>query len=91
MIVYLNIENLTGENFGMSIKICTLYFEGKYRPDYVEKLYNGLKRHCTLPFEFICYSDNPNVKADVKPFILSGNVTGRTKDKIFTPESLFSL
>ncbi len=47
------------------IKICTLYFKGKYTPDYVEKLYNGLKRHCTLPFEFICYSDNPNVKADV--------------------------
>ena len=46
------------------IKICTLYFEGKYTPDYVEKLYNGLKKHCTLPFEFICYSDNPNVKAD---------------------------
>lgn len=47
------------------IKICTLYFEGKYTPDYVEKLYNSLKRNCTLPFEFICYSDNPNVKADV--------------------------
>ncbi len=46
------------------IKICTVYFEGKYTPDYVEKLYNGLKRYCTLPFEFICYSDNPNVKAD---------------------------
>ena len=48
----------------MSIKICTVYFEGKYSPDYVEKLYNGLKKYCTLPFEFICYSDNPNVKAD---------------------------
>ena len=47
------------------IKICTLYFEGKYTPDYVEKLYNSLKRNCTIPFEFICYSDNPNVKADV--------------------------
>tara|TARA_B100000212_G_scaffold190375_1_gene143521 strand:- start:1753 stop:2493 length:741 start_codon:yes stop_codon:yes gene_type:complete len=47
------------------IKICTLYFEGKYTPDYVEKLYNGLKRNCTIPFQFICYSDNPNVKADV--------------------------
>ena len=46
------------------IKICTLYFEGKYTPDYVEKLYNSLKRNCTIPFEFICYSDNPNVKAD---------------------------
>jgi phenylpropionate dioxygenase-like ring-hydroxylating dioxygenase large terminal subunit len=62
---YLNTETLIGENFGMSIKICCVYFEGKYTPDYVEKLYNGLKRHCTLPFEFICYSDNPNVKADV--------------------------
>ena len=63
--IYLNTETLIGENFGMSIKICCVYFEGKYTPDYVEKLYNGLKRHCTLPFEFICYSDNPNVKADV--------------------------
>ena len=63
--IYLNIEILIGENFGMSIKICTVYFEGRYTPDYVEKIYNGLKKYCTLPFEFICYSDNPNVKADV--------------------------
>ena len=47
------------------IKIFTVYFEGKYRPDYVTKLYHSLKRNCTIPFEFICYSDNPNVKADV--------------------------
>mgnify|MGYP001253479761 CR=1 FL=1 len=46
------------------IKIFTLYFEGKYTPDYVEKLYNSLKRNCSIDFEFICYSDNPNVKAD---------------------------
>lgn len=46
------------------IRICTVYFEGKYTPDYVEKLYNSLKRNSTIPFEFICYSDNPNVKAD---------------------------
>ena len=50
--------------YNQKIKICCVYFEGKYTPDYVEKLYNGLKKHCTLPFEFICYSDNPNVKAD---------------------------
>ena len=63
--IYLNIGTLIGESFGMSIKICTIYFEGKYTPDYVEKLYNSLKRNCTIPFEFICYSDNPNVKADI--------------------------
>ena len=57
------------------IKICTLYFEGKYTPDYVEKLYNSLKRNCTIPFEFICYSDNPNVKADVViPLVKHSNI-----------------
>ena len=55
----------TSTTNNQKIKICTLYFEGKYTPDYVEKLYNSLKRNCTIPFEFICYSDNPNVKADV--------------------------
>lgn len=63
--IYRNIETLTGEICGMSIKICTVYFEGKYTTDYVEKLYNSLKRNSTIPFEFICYSDNPNVKADI--------------------------
>ena len=55
---------MIGEDCGMSIKICTVYFEGKYTKDYVSKLYDGLKRHCTLPFEFMCYSDTKDVKAD---------------------------
>ena len=46
------------------IKIFTVYFEGKYRPDYVTKLYHSLKRNCKLPFEFICLSDT-DVEADV--------------------------
>lgn len=40
------------------IKIYCLYFEGKYSTDYIGKLYRGLKRNCTVPFEFICYSDS---------------------------------
>ena len=47
------------------IKICTVYFEGMYTPDYVSKLYRSLKRNTSIPFEFICLSDNPNVEADV--------------------------
>jgi len=47
------------------IKICTVYFEGLYTPDYVSKLYRSLKRNTSIPFEFICLSDNPNVEADV--------------------------
>ena len=47
------------------IKICTVYFEGLYTPDYVSKLYRSLKRNTSIPFEFICLSDNPNVEADI--------------------------
>ena len=46
------------------IKIYTVYFEGKYRPDYVTKLYHSLKRNCKVPFEFICLSDTKEVEAD---------------------------
>ena len=46
------------------IKICTVYFDGVYTPDYVSKLYKSLKRNSTIPFEFICLSDT-DVEADV--------------------------
>ena len=47
------------------IKICTTYFKGKYSPDYVSKLYRGLKKYSTIPFEFICLSDTKDVEADI--------------------------
>lgn len=47
-----------------SLKICTVYFEGMYSPDYIGKLYDSLKKHTTRDFEFICLSDNDTVKAD---------------------------
>ena len=47
-----------------SLKICTIYFEGMYSPDYVGRLYDSLKKHTTRDFEFICLSDNDTVKAD---------------------------
>ena len=47
------------------LKICTVYYEGFYTPDYVSKLYRGLKRNSTIPFEFICISDNKNIEADI--------------------------
>ena len=46
------------------IKIYTVYFKGKYRPDYVTKLYHSLKRNCKVPFEFICLSDTKEIEAD---------------------------
>ena len=47
------------------LKICTIYYDGFYTPDYVSKLYRSLKRNSTIPFQFICLSDNPNVEADI--------------------------
>lgn len=32
----------------------------KYSADYVNKLYNMCKRHCTLDFEFVCFTENPS-------------------------------
>lgn len=39
----------------------------KYNEDYVNRLYNMVSRHCTLPYEFVCLTDNskglnPNIK-----------------------------
>lgn len=47
------------------IKICTVYFQDQYTPEYIEKLYDSLKRNSIVDFEFICLSDTPNVKADL--------------------------
>ena len=35
------------------IKIFSLFYEGKYSPDYVTKLYRGLKRNIKVPFKYI--------------------------------------
>ena len=64
------------------IKIFCLYFQAldevykkpMYSTEYVEKLYNGFKKHCKVDFEFICYSDTP-VKADkVIPLPKNSNI-----------------
>ena len=49
------------------LKIYCVYFEGKYTPEYVERLYNGLKRNCKVDFEFICYSDTKVIADKVIP------------------------
>jgi hypothetical protein len=49
----------------------------KYSADYVNKLYNMVKRNCTLDYEFVCLTDdardiNPNVKIIPLPGGISG-------------------
>jgi len=47
------------------LKICTVYFEGFYKPDYVSKLYKSLRKNSSIPFQSVCITDNKNVEADV--------------------------
>ena len=46
------------------LKICTVYFDGFYTPDYVERLHDSLRKHSSIDFDFVCLSDT-DVKADV--------------------------
>lgn len=70
------------------LKICTVYFEGFYKPDYVTKLYRSLKRNSTIPFEFICLSDNNDIEADViLPYNHNSNIKKHWhKLKFFSPQ-----
>ena len=49
----------------------------KYSADYVNKLYNGVKRHCTLDFEFVCLTDDPRgINENIKILSLPGGISG---------------
>lgn len=49
----------------------------KYSADYVNRLYNMVKRNCTLDFEFACLTDNANgINPDIKIIPLPGNLQG---------------
>ena len=54
------------------IKIFCLYYEGKYSTDYVANLYNSLKKHCDVDFEFVCYSDSDVLADRVIPLKQNG-------------------
>jgi hypothetical protein len=43
------------------INVCCVYYGDKYKPEYVQKLYNMVKRHLTIPFEFYCFTDHVNL------------------------------
>ena len=41
----------------MNYVVC-LKYGTKYSAEYVNKLYNGVKRNLTIPFEFVCYTED---------------------------------
>lgn len=49
----------------------------KYTSDYVNKLYNMVKRNCTLDYEFVCLTENPKgINPDVKILPLPDGLSG---------------
>ena len=70
------------------LKICTVYFDGFYTPDYVARLHDSLRKHSSIDFEFVCLSDDPNVKADVVlPYNHHSNIKKHWhKLKFFSPQ-----
>ena len=49
----------------------------KYRADYVNKLYNMVKRHCTLDYEFVCLTDDSKgINKDITILPLPGGIAG---------------
>ena len=49
----------------------------KYSADYVNKLYNMVKRHCTVPFNFYCLTENPkDIYPEINIIPLPAGLTG---------------
>lgn len=48
------------------INVCCVYYGNKYKPEYVQKLYNMVKRHLTHKFKFVCFTDHVNLHDIVK-------------------------
>ena len=49
----------------------------KYSGEYVNILYNMLQRHCTIPFQMACLTDDPSdIHKDIIPLELPDNLNG---------------
>lgn len=50
-----------------SLKIYTFKWGTKYSPEYVNRLYNSLKKYCKTDFQFNCITDNSsNIYSEIK-------------------------
>jgi hypothetical protein len=51
------------------INVCCVFYGKKYSSDYVQRLYNMVQRHLTVPHQFYCFTDHINLSNTV-----SGNI-----------------
>ena len=70
-----------------------VYYGNKYRPEYVQKLYNMVNRHLTIDHKFICFTDNTSlhriVKGDIeyRKFPLDDEQGWWNKLQLFHPDT----
>jgi len=43
------------------INVCCVFYGNKYTSDYVQNLYNMVKKHLTVPHKFYCFTDHTNM------------------------------
>jgi len=69
-----------------SYSIVCVKWGTKYGPDYVSKLQNMVRRHCTIDYQFICLTDDPVVGVECLELV-EKNVQGWwNKLLLFHPE-----
>ena len=75
------------------INVCCVYYGSKYKPDYVQNLYNMVERNLTIPYEFYCFTDHVNLfdqvygKIHYKPLPRYDMQGWWNKLQLFHPES----
>jgi hypothetical protein len=68
--------SITPEDSSKNYLLC-LKHGTKYGPEYVNKLFNMTERNCTLPYEFVCLTDNPTeLDPRIKTILLPSNLQG---------------
>jgi len=70
--------------------VVCLKYGNKYSAEYVNKLYNSVKRNLTVPFEFVCFTEdvtdiNPDIRIEPIPLI-SGVQGWWYKPMFFNPK-----
>jgi hypothetical protein len=52
------------------INVCCVFYGKKYSSDYVQRLYNMVQRHLTVPHQFYCFTDHINLSNTVRGNII---------------------
>lgn len=77
------------------MNVICLKWGDKYGPEYVNKLYNMTQRHTTIPFRFVCFTDNQqglDSAVDAKPLLIKeNNVSGWWHKISFFQDEIYDL